>query len=307
MPVACSLHIGLNVVDPKHYSGWNGQLFGCENDALYYNEMAAKAGITDRKLLLSSFRPGSEMPTSANLEKYLDRYGKTLKSGDFLLITYSGHGGQIKDLNHEEEDVTDETWCLYDRQYLDDELWEHFNRFEKGVRVLIISDSCHSGSVSKGIDAPVDIKAEGSITDLFRETTLVSRNAPREITFAAYQAHKDEYYIPTHKPLVIKEDVGATVLLLGACREEEKASECNGFGLFTSTIRTTLMNSKDISSYEDWHQKILKQMPATQTPTLFVYGSGADLFRKEKIFQIGDAAPAGIILTGPLPGKNSVN
>jgi subtilisin family serine protease len=288
MPNACSLHIGLNQVDPNHYSGWNGQLFCCENDALFYNEMAEKAGITDRKLLLSSGSPGSEMPTSANLSKYLDHYSKTLKSGDFFLITYSGHGGQIKDLNFDEQDLVDETWCLFDRQYIDDELWEHFNRFEKGVRVLIISDSCHSGTVSKVIDSSKDLEVEGLMTDIFKKMNLVTRNAPRDITFATYQTHKDEYYVPTHKPLVVREDVGATVLLLAACRDEEKASEWDGFGLFTSTIRKTLMNGKDISSYEDWHQKILKQIPAIQTPTLFAYGSGADLFRKEKIFQIGN-------------------
>jgi hypothetical protein len=26
MPIGASLHIGLNAVDPKHYSGWDGQL-----------------------------------------------------------------------------------------------------------------------------------------------------------------------------------------------------------------------------------------------------------------------------------------
>ncbi len=35
---ALSLHIGLNLVDPKHYGGWSGPLAACE---CYANDMAA--------------------------------------------------------------------------------------------------------------------------------------------------------------------------------------------------------------------------------------------------------------------------
>ncbi len=85
MSNAYSLHIGLNNVDPKHYDGWDGQLLCCENDALFFHEVAEKAGITNRKLLLSSRSQGAEMPDSANLDKYLEQFSKTLKNGDFLL------------------------------------------------------------------------------------------------------------------------------------------------------------------------------------------------------------------------------
>ena len=87
MSNAYSLHIGLNNVDPAHYDGWNGQLYCCENDALFFQELAEKAGIKNRNLLLSSASQGAEMPISANLDKYLDQFSKILKSGDFLFIT----------------------------------------------------------------------------------------------------------------------------------------------------------------------------------------------------------------------------
>jgi hypothetical protein len=292
MSNAYSLHIGLNNVDPAHYDGWTGRLFCCENDALFYHELAEKAGIKNRKLLLSSGSQGAEMPISANLDKYLEQFSKTLKSGDFLFITYSGHGGQIEDLSlDEEEDAMDETWCLYDRQYVDDELWEHFSRFKKGVRILMISDSCHSETVSKVakvIDSPKDVEVAGMLEDITKKMHLLARSAPKHITFNAYKKNKAQYYGPTHKPILIREDIAATVLLLAACRDEEKASEWDGYGLFTSTVKKVLTNNKDIANYEDWHEKILRQIPAIQTPTLFTYGSGADLFRKEKIFQINN-------------------
>jgi hypothetical protein len=39
------------------------------------------------------------------------------------LLTYSGHGSQIPDVSQDEVDHYDETWCLYDGQLLDDELF----------------------------------------------------------------------------------------------------------------------------------------------------------------------------------------
>ncbi len=32
MPTGASLHIGLNAVDPKNYSGWDGQLTACDEN-----------------------------------------------------------------------------------------------------------------------------------------------------------------------------------------------------------------------------------------------------------------------------------
>ena len=68
-----------------------------------------------------------------------------LDVGDMFFLTYSGHGGQVKDVDGDEDDGKDETWC----QFLDDEmdiLWSHF---KPGTRLLILSDSCHSGTVTK--------------------------------------------------------------------------------------------------------------------------------------------------------------
>ncbi len=102
----------------------------------------------------------------------------------------------------------------------------------------MISDSCHSGTVARAIESAKDIQVEGLIEDIFSKMKLVTRNAPRTITFNAYNKHKDQYYNATHKPIVVREDIPATVLLLGACRDEEKASEWDGYGLFTSTIKS---------------------------------------------------------------------
>ncbi|MEZ5479280.1 MAG: hypothetical protein R3E95_17890 [Thiolinea sp.] len=50
MPTGISLHIGLNTFDPDHY-GYNGQLYGCENDAKAMKAIATSQGFTDTLLL----------------------------------------------------------------------------------------------------------------------------------------------------------------------------------------------------------------------------------------------------------------
>ena len=57
---------------------------------------------------------------------------KNLQIGRHLFLTYSGHGGQAPDLNNEEPDGMDETWCLYDGQLIDDELYSSWGAFASG-------------------------------------------------------------------------------------------------------------------------------------------------------------------------------
>ena len=52
----------------------------------------------------------------------------------------------MPDASADEPDRTDETWVLFDRQLVDDELYEMWPQFVPGVRILVLSDSCHSGT-----------------------------------------------------------------------------------------------------------------------------------------------------------------
>src|SRR5215212_1220303 len=139
MPKGLSVHIGLNRVDPQHYGGWDGTLAGCVYDA---NDMAALA--KERRFETTTLL--DEQATAARVVEAIGNAAHQLRAGDIFLLTYSGHGGQVRDTNGDEDDGKDETWCLYDRQLVDDELYALWGRFEPGTRILMISDSCHSGS-----------------------------------------------------------------------------------------------------------------------------------------------------------------
>src|SRR5262245_6466753 len=149
MASGISLHIGLNSVSAAAYGGWSGKLNACEADA---NDMAALAksrGFKATKLLT---RAG----TRAKVLSAIKSAAAALVSGDIFFLTYSGHGGQLPDMNGDEVDNQDETWCLYDGELVDDDINSTLCAFKAGVRVLVLSDSCHSGTATRAIERKMD-------------------------------------------------------------------------------------------------------------------------------------------------------
>ena len=157
MAKGISLHIGVNRLDPTKYpliqnspddpAGWVGTLTACEKDAKDMSQIAKENGFESTVLL-------TEDATSENVIKAMQHAAANLEAGDMFFLTYAGHGGQLPDHSGDERDGVDETWCLHDRQFLDDEQYALYSDFKEGVRVLILSDSCHSGTVSRGMPTP---------------------------------------------------------------------------------------------------------------------------------------------------------
>lgn len=113
--------------------------------------------------------------THTAIEKAFADLSKRIKPNDFVYIHYSGHGSQHENANpKEDQEVTtrignhlksfDSTWVAYgssaglfsdlskdDRDILDDEIYQWLAEIGKITdRIVFVSDSCHSGSVSRG-------------------------------------------------------------------------------------------------------------------------------------------------------------
>jgi hypothetical protein len=179
---------GLNSVDPAHYSGWSGELCACEFDA---NDMAAIAkaqGFTVSTLL-------TQAATRQAVLGHISDAAQKLQSDDILLLSYSGHGGQLSDLNSDEPDGLDETWCLFDGELVDDQLYHSFSQFAAGVRILVFSDSCHSGTVTR----------DAYYTSIRRGLGEMGgdRCLPRELVMTVYQANQ-HFYDPILKSRAIE-------------------------------------------------------------------------------------------------------
>ncbi len=144
MAKGLALTIGLNSVNPlKHGYVHFEDLYTCEFDAKDMAALAISQGFKVTTLLTSQ-------ATLANVINEIRKAASSLTAGDIFLLTFSGHGGQLKDTNGDElDDGKDETWFLYDGQLVDDEIDKLFAEFPQGCRILMFSDSCHSGTVAK--------------------------------------------------------------------------------------------------------------------------------------------------------------
>jgi hypothetical protein len=147
-----SLHIGLNGVDPARYDGWDGKLNGCENDARSMTAIAERDGFSSTQLLTAH-------ATTANVLSAISAAAQQMASGDVFLLSYAGHGGQVPNVSGDDEvDEQDETWVLYDRMLIDDELQQAFSEFAPGVDIVVLSDSCHSGTVTRKFVDPAQLE-----------------------------------------------------------------------------------------------------------------------------------------------------
>ncbi|HJT74206.1 MAG TPA: caspase family protein [Chitinophaga sp.] len=265
-PQGYSLHIGVNAVDPNNYEGWDGRLDACENDAAVYKAIAEKAGYSSVNSLLT------EKATSTNVLSHLKKAAGKLRSGDILLLTYSGHGGALIDSNNDEPDKQDETWCLYDRQLIDDELHDAFSKFKAGVRILVFSDSCHSGTVSR---APLEVDTTSN---------RKSRLAPIRSLVLTYNKHKQMYDDIQSQISTSPADIKAYVVQFGACQDSEEAMEADGNGLFTAKVKKVM--KRPAPNYTSFLGAIRKDFDSGQHPNLHHYGNQAYNFLSQAPFVI---------------------
>ena len=277
-----SLHIGLNKVDPDQYGGWDGTLNACESDA---NDMKA---IADSRGFESNILLTSDASAEAVLAG-IDRAAGELDSGDMFLVTYSGHGGQVPDRDDEgETDGSDETWVAYDREIVDDELYARWAKFKPGVRILVLSDSCHSGTVTRRIDA--DVPNPVATQESADSHSPRYRAMPRDVMIATYRAHADLYdEIQEKCPHVDEGDVGATVLLISGCRDDQLSLDGFSNGLFTENLLAVWDDGKwnDGGGYQQFHEAIRSRMPDEQQPNYSRVGAENEAFEEEGPFTVG--------------------
>jgi hypothetical protein len=278
MAKGLALTIGLNKVDPKHYGGWSGELNACEADA---EDMAGIA--KGKKFKATTLKTKSA--TRARVVAQITSAAKTLKSGDIFMLSYSGHGGQLPDMNNDEPDAEDETWCLYDGEMLDDELYALWRKFSPGVRILVFSDSCHSGTVTKLAYYQGTVALRGGAVG---SKEVKYRAMPPDVALRTYRKNK-AFYDRLQKAKVPKEKqpaVKATVLLISGCQDNQLSADGDFNGLFTAQLLKVWKNGAFKGDYKSFHKMIVKRMPPDQTPNYFKFGAANPKFETQKPFTI---------------------
>ncbi|KAL8992025.1 MAG: hypothetical protein Q9169_007435 [Polycauliona sp. 2 TL-2023] len=159
-----ALLIGIN------YFSQRGQLRGCINDvknmSTYLNGNFGYAR-EDMVLLTDDQQNPMSQPTKANILRAMHWLVKDARPNDSLFFHYSGHGGQTKDLDGDEEDGYDEVIYPVDFRtaghIVDDEMHRVMvQSLQPGVRLTAIFDSCHSGSA---LDLPYIYSTQGVLKE----------------------------------------------------------------------------------------------------------------------------------------------
>jgi hypothetical protein len=309
-----ALIFGLNEVDPGHY-GSSMPLRGCHADAHDLEAILSARGLSCTTFL-------SREATSGVLMDRLARAARELGPGDLLVLCYSGHGGQVPNTNGDDEaDDMDETWCMFDREVVDDELFGAFSRFGAGVRILVLSDSCHSGTVVRmreadaawragaaihraDVAAPVaaSARSDGRRGSLLHEPperdgprapgtpeddVPVPRAIPLDACMDIYNRNRVLYdTIQSSNPLGDRAGCAASVLLISGCQDHQLSGDLPSNGVFTGTLKRVWNNGGFDGTHRQFHAAIAARMPSHQQPNLFTVGAAAEGFVGQRPFTI---------------------
>jgi metacaspase-1 len=283
------LHIGLNTVDPKHYEGWDGPLAACENDA---HDMAALAKAQGMKPATLITKKATRKAVLAGMRSA----AKALKAGDFFFLTFSGHGGQVKDVSGDEPDKKDETWCLWDGQLIDDELYFELAQFKAGVRILVLSDSCHSGSVTRErVDPPppgwrAKLMPPAIGDRVYRAHTAFYDAIQQDVDKRAGGKSVDpdaalaQVAVSGRLTAIVKA-FNPSCILISGCQDNQTSLDGDHNGAFTEQLLKVWDHGAFKGNYAGFHARIKARLPGSQTPNLFTLGK-VGLFLAESPFKL---------------------
>lgn len=232
-----ALCIGIN------YPGTNAQLAGCVNDAL------------DWQLLLSAqgYEVDLVLDQDATLQNVLAKMTDLVERsrfGDRIVVTYSGHGTWLPDKDGDEADGRDEAMVMVD--YLaggllvDDTLHEVFSHTRLGVGALILSDSCHSGTLSRLIDLG---HRQSGRRKFVSPVEFMDLSLPRAVQMETVKASTPRY----------------TTSLISGCRDTEYSYDTSFNGRPNGAFTRAAIDAWEPGmSLNAWYRAIKKVLPSAE-------------------------------------------
>ncbi|HEX8394935.1 MAG TPA: caspase family protein [Longimicrobium sp.] len=237
-----SIHIGVN---RPHGPEGGRPLQYSEATAWRMAELATRAGYDSLQVLRGA------AATRAAVHQALTGAAGALGAGDTLLLTFSGHGVRVRDEDADERDGLDEAWCLADTVMMDDTLAGYWSLFERGVRIVVVSESCYGGGMGRtgmDLELPAGGRAGAGIAPVrWRGQALSVDALAGNPCIAEPPRHHD--------------GIRASVLLLCAAGETEPARD----GVFTRFLLDLWDDGAFRGSYCDLY-RLLRQRVTCESP-----------------------------------------
>eukprot|EP00928_Gymnodinium_smaydae_P074988 TRINITY_DN57_c0_g3_i6.p1 TRINITY_DN57_c0_g3~~TRINITY_DN57_c0_g3_i6.p1 ORF type:complete len:781 (-),score=162.57 TRINITY_DN57_c0_g3_i6:92-2434(-) len=244
-PVRRALTIGINYMT---LPAGRGRLSGCINDSeTICGILREFFHFTDQNICRLRDDRSNMMPTKANMMASLNWLTNGAAPGDEFFFHYSGHGGQQRDTQGDEEDGKDETLIPCDfktaGQITDDELHEVLvQKLPKGCRLWVILDCCHSGTA---LDLPYKVTVDS------HSMLSLTKKRPRRAVAPSQ----------------------AEVIMISGCKDSQTSGDVSGGGAKAAGAMTTAFRhsiSADVSC-QDLIEKMrlyLKRNQFSQVPQM---------------------------------------
>jgi hypothetical protein len=257
-PCRHSLHIGIN-----NYPGSANDLRGCVNDANGWEDLLVGRGFNATKLLDSK-------ATYKNVVREMKKIVSGAEKDSHIVITFSGHGTNVRDVSGDEQDKRDEALCLYDKLLIDDQLRDILSKLPKGAHLTFISDSCHSGTVTRSF-----------LNTLYDEDAPKPRYLPpeddEEVFGIAPKSISKKIFIPQGD----MEEV-----LITGCNATQYSYDARIGGKFQgamSHFALKILHANPDCTYAEFYSSLRQSLPSRQypqTPQL----EGSDKNKDRKMF-----------------------
>jgi hypothetical protein len=198
--------------------------------------------------------------TKAEVLRQMKWLFRDVAEGDRLVFHLSSHGSNVADRDGDEPDGQDEIFCLYDMDFddpgsylVDDELRDWTAALPSGAQLLVVLDTCHSGtgtrlvlrSDAEGVEHPVRID---DATTLKRSINALG-SGQRALDQAAASLQPDHPEVVrvryVEPPPAVKAEIAAARrrasrsrsrgfvraplnhVLLAACRDDQTAADAS--------------------------------------------------------------------------------
>ncbi len=243
------------------YPGEDNDLPGCDLDVAAVRDMLVGAYGVDEKHITTLLNLDA---TKKNIVNAITALAAKAKKDDAVYIHYSGHGGQVPDLDGDEEDGWDEalvpaepvaamatTEADIARYLTDDEIAALLRQFVTN-NVTVVFDSCHSGTAVRAI-GPDALTPPAAL----RRTRALNTEFSRELIRRAEDARQ----APRGDSDPAGLDIGKRYVFLSAARPWELASGDDDGGFFTMALVRALTYA-DGRSWEQLMTDVRKEVMA---------------------------------------------
>ena len=155
-----------------------------------------------------------------------------------------------------------------------------------GVRILVLSDSCHSGRVTRArpVPPPPGTRAKLMPADVglrvYEQHRAYYDKLQSEVAKAAGSASLADpdavlatLSVQSGRVQSIARKFKAAAILISGCQDNQVSLDGDHNGAFTGCLRAVWNGGNFKGNHAQFHARIVQSMPASQTPNLFLLGN----------------------------------